>query len=196
MKNLLILTSFIVLTLSPWACNRQYPLAPAPNLTPTFSPTFTATATASPTPNLTPVCGFTIYNLGTVQLTGTLLPTGTPITLSSSTTISGTPTQVSFIPSTKVIQNLASWQLFSSAAPPVDFASQMLIVFFSPGVCPTSVLSVTNVCEGPTQINISATNTQVCPVCFASVDYVFATGIAVSQSNLPIVWNITQVPCE
>ena len=71
----------------------------------------------------------------------------------------------------------------------------MLIVTFV-YVCPTSTLTVTNICEGPTQITVSADNVQVCPNCYMATTWGYATAYAVPQSSLPVVWNLTQVPCS
>jgi len=174
MKKYLMGSLFIILILAPWACRRPFPVGP------TFPGTV---STPTPTTITTPVCGFTTYNLGTIAL-------------------NASPT---------VIRSSADWQAFNSyptglifptpvmtpviPAPPVDFATQMLIVMISP-VCPTSSLVVTNVCEGPSQITVSATNTQACFICNLGTSWGYASALAVPQSNLPIVWNITQLPCH
>jgi hypothetical protein len=172
MKKILIGSLFIVLCLAPLACIQHFPVGPAPNLPPT----------STPTPNLTPVCGFTTYSLGTIALDA----------------------------SPNVIRSVTDWQTFNSyptgmlsltptvtpviPAPPVNFATQMLIVMIVP-VCASSNLTVTNVCEGPNQITISANNVQACAICNVGASWGFAAGIAVPQSSLPIVWNINQIPC-
>jgi hypothetical protein len=175
-KYLLKSCLLVVLALAPWACNRPFPISnpisPFPIMTPTPSPAVITT----------PVCGFTTYNLGTISL-------------------QAGPT---------VIRSLADWQTFNSyptgiiyptpgttpviPPPPVNFTTQMLIVLITP-VCATSSLVVNNICEGPNQITISATNTQGCVFCNVAATWGYASALAVPQCGLPIVWNTTQLPC-
>src|ERR1035438_7885519 len=102
MKNNLMKGLLLVLCLAPWACKPIFPIGP---------PVFLATPT--PTPNLTPICGFALYNLGTIALNA----------------------------GPNVIRNQADWQVFESypgglinptptltpviPPPPVNFAHQI-----------------------------------------------------------------------
>jgi hypothetical protein len=61
------------------------------------------------------------------------------------------------------------------------------------------VLSITNVCEGADQITVSANNDAVCAICnyeTLTPQKSYAWAVAVPQSNLPLVWNITNVACN
>ena len=182
MKKLLVCSLFMILCLAPWACTKEYPLAPAPVFTPTPTSTFTALPTKTLTPTSTPivtatstpVCGFT--NLGPVGFTWSEGP--------------------------MVITTLAEWQsnieAYAGTTPPVDFTTQMVIVTVLTEPCPTSGLSITNVCEGPNQITISANNVAICNICnyeTTTPQRSEASAVAVPLSNLPVVWNITNVSC-
>ncbi|HEV2355503.1 MAG TPA: hypothetical protein VGR89_14740 [Puia sp.] len=163
---------FLTLSLAPWACQQPITLGPQ---TPFQTPT--------PTAITTPVCGFTLISLGNRALNA----------------------------GPSVIRSLADWQTFCSyptgtipltpnptpviPAPPVDFSSQMLIVYVTP-VCPWTTLQVTNVCEGPFQITVSANNVHACFNCNMGATWGSFSGIVVPQSGLPVTWVLTQVPCQ
>lgn len=169
----LILVSF---ALAPLACNKPYTLGP-------FTPPPTSTPTLTATPNLTPVCGFTLIGLG--------------------------PKVIDY-PGPMVIRNSSDWNTFCSYStgivyisgtptptptPPVDFTKQMLILYMTV-VCPTSTLQVTNVCEGPTQVTVSANNLLACVFCNSASSSGNMEALVVPQSSLPVVWNYTTVPCS
>ncbi len=181
-KKLFILIPFLGACLIPWACNRPYPLTPTPLATPT----------ASPTVNLTPVCG-------------------TPTTVSS---LLGSLSMSS--PGVYVIQNATEWNNFlnppgkfsfvtpvptDTPAPgatptptpvvttPVNFADQMLILTTVAQVCNNTTLTLSSVCEGPTQVtvNVGSSTCTSCPACFTVSAYTVVTNaVAVPQSSLPV----------
>lgn len=71
-------------------------------------------------------------------------------------------------------------------APPVDFNTQMILVFLTENDCFEN-LSLTSVCEGLTQVTVDLTLTIYSPnICYA-IAY-GCVGVAVPQSNLPVVW--------
>ncbi|HJT24470.1 MAG TPA: hypothetical protein VJ873_07820 [bacterium] len=174
MKKFGVLFLFAILALAPWACQQPIILSPTvPSLTPT------------PTVNLTPVCGFTTISLG--EKTGLGAPSVIR-TLSDWNTFFSLPGPILYLATPTVTPVVPT--------PPVDFSTQMLIVYSNAIICPNSILQVNDVCEGPSQIIVSANNVWVCPVCFAASPYRNFSALAVPQSNLPIVWNVTQVPCQ
>ncbi len=167
--NGLVLAS--ALCFAPWACQQPFGVGPQP---PSTTPT--------PTAITTPVCGFTLISLGTKAVSASL-------------------------PS--VIQNTAEWQAFCGISsgmisltptptvvptPPVNFDSQMLILYTT-YVCPLYSLQVTQVCEGPSQITVTANNVESCILCNVAADFDYVSALVVPQSNLPVVWATTTVPC-
>jgi len=186
-KNYISILCLLVLSLAPWAC-KPYPILPiGPFPVPTFPSTPTPTATPivltpTPTPNLTPVCGYSVVPLGPV------FGGANPL----------------------VIRNLTDWQNFKGyttsssftpvptpagvPTPPVDFSKQMMIVTLQT-TCPTYYQFITSICEGPTQITVSANNDQLCAICNVASYYSLATGYVIPQSSLPVTWAITNYPC-
>lgn len=105
-----------------------------------------------------------------------------------------------------VLRSLADWQAYYETwdspsnvpAPPVDFTSQMLIVYGVNTSCDMTVYSVSSVCEGPDQVTISVTVTDsiTCYECYAISHTYLPLAVAVPQSNLPVVMDTTFVwPC-
>jgi len=186
MKKFIINSVFIVLGLAPWACNRQYPLAPAPAFTPTFTLTPTSTFTALPTKTSTPTSTPTATATSVCQPVHT-----TPVIVG--------PVNQEMGGTTALYQSLAQWQVGGLPAPPVDFSTQMVILIVPPSCNnPVSSVAVTGICEDSNQITISGIKSPYCgSVCsyYMSGQTTMAYGIALPQSNLPVVWNITNVAC-
>jgi hypothetical protein len=182
MKKALIFTLFLIsFVITPWACTKNYPLLPPSN------PGSNATPTGTPTLNTTPVCGYTLYSLGTVSIQA-----GPSLIRSQAdwlTFWSNGTGQIAFY-----IPPAPSPTPMPPPAPPVDFSKQMLIMMIAP-VCPSSSLQITNVCEGPTQVTVFANNVAACVMCNMSASWGYAAAIAVPQSNLPVVWNTTNIGC-
>ena len=103
-----------------------------------------------------------------------------------------------------VIQNTIQWNDFNQSGgffffatptpmptplPPVDFSSQMIITAGDPQHCDLTSSTITNVCEGPTNVTIYVTSS-TCISCFSCGLASSYTNInsaeAVSQSNLPV----------
>lgn len=140
--------------------------------------------TITPTINLTPVCGFTQISLGMHALNA----------------------------GPSVIRSLADWNTFCSygsgtltltpvptptsyPAPPVDFSSQMLILF-ERAMCDFSTYDFISVCEGPTQITVTGNIIDACFTCNAGSSWANYTALVVPQSSLPVVDNFTNIPCS
>lgn len=162
---------FTALCLSAFGCHGVYRLPSDPSL-----PT---PPTATATPNLTPVCGVT------------------PITMPLLT--------YKFADSgIQVIQNAAQWYSFdvpggivfyptpvptpAPPPPPVDFNNQMIVTAGEPQPCNNTVLTITNVCEGPNFVTVYVTSSTCtsCPMCNVAADYCLVTAVAVPQCNLPV----------
>ena len=103
------------------------------------------------------------------------------------------PPQV-FSGATTVFHTLADFQaFFGNWVPPVDFNTQMVLEATLPVGCLVSDY-ITSVCEGPTQITVNLTEAfpnPYGPQCNAQGWVNFP--IAVNQSNLPVVWQITEI---
>jgi hypothetical protein len=163
----------LFLTSLPLACKRPWPVMPNPGPAPTITPTI----------NMTPVCGFTQISLGTHSLKA----------------------------GPSVIRSLADWQTFCSygmgtltltpvptptsfPAPPVDFSTQMMIVYVTT-ICPTFTYAFTSVCEGPTQITVTGNYVDACLFCNVGASWGTFTALVVPQSSLPVVNDFTSIPC-
>ncbi len=183
--------ALLVLFLGPLACEKRFytptspsgPATPTPTLTslpsstPTFSPTSTST-TLAPTATATSIC----QPVPTTNVTVGLV-------------------NQEMAGNTTLFQSLAQWQSAGGLpASPVDFSTQMIILIV-PSSCnnPVSSVSVTGVCENSDEIIISGYKSPYCgPVCsyYMPNEPTMAYGIALPQSNLPVVWNITNLACD
>jgi hypothetical protein len=141
--------------------------------------------TITPTINMTPVCGFTEISLGMHAVNA----------------------------GPRVIRNLTDWQTFCSyglgniitstpmptptsyPTPPVDFSNQMLILY-EQAVCSFATLEFNSVCEGPTQITVTANMVDACFTCNATGSWGNFTALVVPQSGLSVVNNFTEIPCS
>jgi hypothetical protein len=174
--SLLLVMAMTFLTAGFWGCGRT----PLP--TPPPAPTATPTATTAP------ICSSTII----------ILPIGA----------SGVAGVVG-LSNYAVIRNLTEWQALYSRpfgtspatpipipTPPVNFATQMLVFVANASLCPLSTWSITDVCESSTQVTVSLNDNQPCVFCSATDGIDNLSAVAVPQSNLPVVWNITTIPCS
>lgn len=176
MKKNIVVSLLLILVLAPWACRPYLPISPNP-ITPTPTPV-PIIPTITPTPNQTPVCGMTpvTVTLGNLSLADS---------------------------GVQVIQNAAQWKTFSTAAgpfvyltptptpppPPVNFANQMIITAGVPQPCDNTSVTITNVCEGPSQVLIYVTYTTCasCVMCEMASEYTeLGSIVAVPQSSLPV----------
>jgi hypothetical protein len=196
MKKIAIFLFLIVfLGLVSWACRRPLPVFP--------TPPGIATPTSTVTPS-NPVCGFTPVS-NSVPVTITPVVTVIIATPSAYTPVVYTPSPVDtpaitypnppipFTGVTNVFTTLAQFQALFNWVPSVNFSTQMVLEAALPEGCQTND-SITSVCEGPTQIIVDLTESHPAPnsiQCFAQG--LMLIPIAVNQSNLPVVWQITEV---
>ena len=196
MKKMILMIVIFLPLLAPFACQKKYeiPSAPIPATTPTFTPT----------PLTTPVCGFTPFpnNAFALSPVPTLAVTTVITSYTPTITPSPVPTAVISYPNppgvfsgpTTVLRTLAQFQaFFGNWVPPVDFNTQMVLEAALPVGCSVTD-RITGVCEGPTQITVNLTQSSPNPYgpqCNEQGVGFFP--IAVNQSDLPIVWQITEV---
>jgi hypothetical protein len=197
MKNTLVIILLAFLGFLPLACNRFLPVGPAPvPLEPT------------PTPFATPICGFTqvpSFPLTPAPAATVVEVWAPPFATASMTPIvfsaSGTPQAVTpvvypipFNGPTTVLRTLSQFQsFFGNWVPPVDFDTQMVLIGDLPEGCSISDY-ITGVCEGPNQVTVDLTEELAAttgPQCFH--EGISMVPIAIQKSDLPIVWQITEV---
>jgi hypothetical protein len=194
-KKFLTASLFVLLALAPWACDKYYPAGPLP------SPTPTPSAGVTLTPTNTPSCGLTVVTLPlyiafppipqpTQVVIATVVPTVTPGVWAYPTPTPDTvTTHVPF--DGYVIQNLTQWQTyFGTAAPPVNFSTQMILVYVASLGCPGGQ-TITNACVTSTEIDLSVTIIPAVPC-----NWVGTTlgAIALPQSSLPIYSTLVTYP--
>lgn len=168
-KKIIIIGSFSFLLIGFWGCSRS------------SGPTM-VNQVSLPTPTATPLCGFKILSLTTLQYsTPTSKPTVSPTVLA---------TPIDFSGMTNVITSLAQWQtLYGSTTPPVDFNTQMILVAGLQGGCCKSE-SISEVCEDSSQVTVSIARinlmAQDCNMS-ESLD----AAVVIPKTAAPIRWKIT-----
>ena len=171
MKRNFLIAGFLLVALSPLACQKNYTVQPLPQ--PSAKPTVTATPTITPTPTPLPTlgCGFTLLSNFPTPITAATGPVST----------------------TLVIKTLSDWQNYygsaSAPAPPVTLGSQMILVNLQTIAQNTSTpVSVTNMgspIPGVFQFTVAVQN-----VCWTSAQ------VMVSYSNyvFPSCGTFLQIP--
>jgi hypothetical protein len=82
-----------------------------------------------------------------------------------------------------LIQNLTQWQTyFGTAAVPVNFSTQMILVYVASAGCPGGQ-TITNACVTSTEVDLSVTIIPATPCNWVGTIY---GAIALPQSSLPI----------
>jgi len=165
MKKGLLLIFLVLTCLVPLACRVRTPLSPAP-ITPT------------PTVNSTPICGMTPIT----GLYGPLALADSGIQVIKTTAqwdnfVAQTPPYISLTPTP------------TPSNPPVNFTSQMIITAGVPEPCDNTSVSITNVCESPSQVTVYVTSTTctTCPYCNMASEYTdLESMVAVPFSNAPV----------
>lgn len=143
-----------------------------------------AKVSLQPTATATPLCGFQILSLATLQyvtptpMTG---PTPMPVT-----------TPVSFTGTTNVITSLAQWQaIYGTTTPPVDFNKQMILVGgLQNGCC--FIETISDVCEDQSQITVSITRTKLMAQ-DCNMPEAQDIAVVVPKSAAPVLWEITSL---
>jgi hypothetical protein len=197
-KKIALLSTIILIVLSPLACSKNWHVAALP------PPALTPTPTATPTP----VCGFNVVSLShpltpfpTPDIRWTLadptppskFPSGEGTAVSWGTTFSPmtpTPSVIAVHDPFKetVIRTLDEWQsYYGSATPPVDFNTQMLLVYVTSRCC-MGGQSITNVCETPDEVQLTMTIRHSIPCDAMCLIY---GAVAVPKTELPVY--ITQI---
>lgn len=140
-------------------------------------------ATPTPTATSTPAC----YS-GAPGLVAAALPSGAnPNDVPQTNPSSGAPFTI--------IRTQADWDaLYGSSSPPaapVDFATDMLIIVSNALCCPTLITSITGVCEGAGQVNISVNERTPEVECYVVCLGSTYSAVAVPTSNLPVTWTVS-----
>ena len=179
-------TLTIPVSILPTATQAVTDLSPTLTPPPGVWPTSTASPITfgtynTPTPNPTPGCGFTpvagesvsIGGLGNFTQTN---PTGAPFA---------------------VIRSLDDWNAFFGASysftPPVDFASQMLILVVNSYPCAYSTMDLTDVCETSDGVSVSLTNYTPNFHCMVATMGYSVSAAAVANTGLPVTWSVSEV---
>ena len=189
-KIAIFLFLFVFLGLVSWACRRPLPVFPNP------PGAFTPTPTSTIQPVSTVVCGFTPVPNNYIIMTVTFTPGPSypPTAIPTYGPVVTYPNPPVFFTNGNVFHTLAQFQaVFGNWVPPVNFNNQMVLEATLPAGCFTTDI-ITSVCEGPTQITVNLTQIHPDPngpQCNAQGEGMIP--IAVNQSNLPVVWQITEV---
>ena len=178
MKNKVLLVLLVLGTMGPWACQggsvsmSPLPLPAGPSL---------PQATPTPTVNLNPVCGSTPV----------AMPSGIYSLLDSGVqVIHDSPEWNQYASSPLAVVIYPTPQPTPTPIPtPVDFTQQMLVVAAIPQPCYNTTLTITDVCEGPSQVTVyvDSSSCASCPMCnMASRWAMITSAVAVPQSSLPV----------
>lgn len=193
MKKGLALLLLGLCCLAPLACRNKPITLPPVSITPTF--------TSTPTIISTPGCGYTLVTVPT--------PVTPPVPVFYGDLQVGNP-----VPGTNfVIRNLSDWQNYcapaSVPAPPVNFASQMILInvqaVYVPSYPPYGTEPV-SVCWTNTEVTVSCllqTSEQgpivpiyltpvITPTPTPPVPEYIVTSLAVPISSLPVTWIYTE----
>ncbi len=191
MKLFLMVVGFSFLLITMVSCSDQNPSPPFKPRLLAGLPSSSALNTPTPTPGTgsSPCFNFTAVSVPY------------PASLSLSSSFAGLNV------STYVIRSMADWQAYcgpsNQAAPPVDFSTQMIIIYYEimPNGWCGGQIHYSSICEDSNQITVSVTYLEGQQGTHAegAPPSLVVEAVSVPTSNLPVIWNViylnTPIPC-